>query len=115
MHTENFVINNSSESQVVENVCTVSPNVDRAELPKTLIVEAVDLCDLPALVVSPDEGYSLWVSDLECHEEQECLHRVGSSVNEVTHEKIVRIWTLSTNFKELLQVIELPVNISANL
>lgn len=40
---------------------------------------------------------------------------MGASVNKITHEQVVRIWTLSSNFKQLFQVIKLSVNVSTNL
>lgn len=65
MNTENFVVNDGSESEVVEDVRAVAPNVHRAELSQALIVEAIDLGDLAGLVVSSDECDSLRVAYLQ--------------------------------------------------
>jgi hypothetical protein len=56
MHAEDAVINDCSQRHVVEYISTIAPNIQRSILPQTLIVEAVDLSDLSAFVVSSDEG-----------------------------------------------------------
>ena len=40
---------------------------------------------------------------------------MGPSVYEVAHKEVIGIWTLSSNFKELLQIVKLTVNIATNL
>ena len=86
MHAENFVVNDSSESQIVENGGAVPPDVGRTILPEALIVEPVDLGDLSALVVASNQRDSLGVPDLEGQQEKEGLHTVVASVHEVAHE-----------------------------
>jgi len=66
-------------------------------------------------VVSPDEGNAVGVPDLEGHEEQEGLDAVEATVHEVTHEEVVGLGALSSHIEELNQVVELTVNVSANL
>jgi hypothetical protein len=50
----------------------------------TLVVKAIHLGDLTGLVVSTDEGDAFGVTDFEGEKEEEGLHRVEASVNEVT-------------------------------
>ena len=57
-------INQGSQRQVVKEVCEVLPHVGIAVFPQALVIEAVDLCDLSALVVSPQYRDALWESDL---------------------------------------------------
>jgi hypothetical protein len=64
MDTEDLIIDDGSEGKIVEDLCTVSPHVDRTVLSQALVVKAVDLGDLPRLVVASDEGDPLWVSHL---------------------------------------------------
>ena len=45
------------------------PNALAAVLPRALVKEAIDLCDLPALVVSPQDGDPLPVPDLEAKQQ----------------------------------------------
>jgi len=97
-------------------ICSpVSPDVHGVVLPEALIVEAVDLGDLPALVVAPDEGNAVGEPDLQGQEEQEGLHAVETAINKVTHEQVVGLGALSTHIEELNQVVELAMNISTNL
>ena len=49
---EDFVVNNGSKSQVVENIGAVPPYIYGSELSKTFIVKAIDLRDLSTLVIT---------------------------------------------------------------
>lgn len=64
MNTENLVINESRETEVVEDLSAVSPNIDGAILSKALVIKAIDLCDLTTLVVTTDQSDAVWVSHL---------------------------------------------------
>lgn len=55
MHAKDTPINDSSESEVVEDLAAVAPDVRGAVLALALVEEAVHLRDLPRLVVPPDE------------------------------------------------------------
>lgn len=59
-----LAIDDGREGQVVEDLGAVSPHGDRAVLAEALVVEAVDLGDLPRLVVPPDQRYPVWVANL---------------------------------------------------
>ena len=74
MHTENFVVYNGSQGQVIENIGAVSPNIDRSEFPQALIIKAVHLCDLSALVIASYESYSFGVPNFQCHQKEESFH-----------------------------------------
>ena len=73
MDAENFVIDNSSEGQVVKHFCAVAPDVDGAVLAEALVVEAVDLSDLTGLVVTSDQSDAFWVAHFKSEQEQESL------------------------------------------
>ena len=47
MHTEDFVVDDGGECQIIKNIRTISPYIYTSELSETFIVEAVDLSDLP--------------------------------------------------------------------
>jgi len=49
------------------------------------------LGDLSALVVTPDQRDPVRVADLEHQEQQEGLHRVETSIDEVAHEEIIGV------------------------
>lgn len=66
MNAEDAVIDDSRQRQVIEDISAVAPDIQRAILSQAFIVKPVDLCDLSALVVSPDEGHQVWIPDLIC-------------------------------------------------
>jgi len=95
--TEDLVVNEGSEREIIEEVCEVLPYIGIAVFSKALIVEAIDLSDLAGLVVSTENCDSLRVSDLKGNEEGDGLDRVITSINIVAHEEIVGIWVWSTD------------------
>lgn len=96
---ENLVINDCSQCQIVEDLSAVAPNINRTVLSKALIVKAVDLGDLTRLVVSSDEGNSLGVSHFEGKEQQERFNGRITSVDEISHEEVVRVRALSSDLE----------------
>lgn len=115
MHTKNPVLDQCGQTQKIKDLGAVSPNIQRAVLPEALVVKPVNLSDLPRFVVASDEGDPFGVSDLEGEEEEEGLNAVESPVYEIAEEKVVGIGDFTTNFEELHQVVELTVDITANL
>jgi len=62
MHTENFLVNDSSDGETVEAVSESLPQLD--VVPSlALIVETVDSVNWGALVVSSEQEEILWVLD----------------------------------------------------
>ena len=47
--------------------------------------------------------------------QQKSLDRVKSSVDKVTHEQIVRVGTLTADLEQLHQIVELAVDVAADL
>ena len=115
MHAEDSFLNEGGEGDVVENLGAISPHINRAVFPETFVVEAIDLRDLSTFVVASDERDAVRVSDFEGEQQQEGLHRVEATVHEVPHEEVVGLGALATHFKQLDQVVELPVDVPTNL
>jgi len=115
VHAENFVINDGSQSEVIEDGRAVPPHIGRTVLSEALIVEAVHLGNLSALVVASNQSDSFGVSYLQCQQKQEGLHTVVTSVHEITHKKVVGVWALASNFEEFLEIVELSMDVAANL
>ena len=65
MKTENLVFNFGSQWQVVEQISQELPNVCVPVLAHALVIEAIDLGDLAALVVAPEDCDSVSVAHLE--------------------------------------------------
>jgi hypothetical protein len=74
MHTENFVVDDGRQSQIIKYTCTVPPHVYRAVLPKTLIIEPIDLCYLSALVISSYQRNSFGVTNFQSKQKQKGLY-----------------------------------------
>ncbi len=65
MHAEDLIIDDGGQGEVVEYLGAVAPYIDGAVLAKALVVEAVDLGDLPGLMVPSDQPYSIRVTNLQ--------------------------------------------------
>mmetsp|Transcript_111600 Transcript_111600/g.326405 ORF Transcript_111600/g.326405 Transcript_111600/m.326405 type:complete len:216 (-) Transcript_111600:149-796(-) len=111
---EDALVDEGRQAEVVEDLGAVAPDVDAAVLTQALVVEAVDLRDLPALVVASDERDPVCIPHLECQQQEERLHAVESAVHEVAHEEVIGIRAVSANLEEFHQVIELAVNVAAD-
>ena len=72
------------------------------------------LCDLSALVIASENSESVFEADLQGNKECHSLNRVVTTIDVVTHEQVVRIRWLSTNFEQLSKVMELSVDVSAD-
>lgn len=65
VHRKYLVVDYGADRKEVKNVCELLPDLWRAVFALALGVEAVDLRDLPSLVVATQQAYSLWIPDLE--------------------------------------------------
>jgi hypothetical protein len=142
---EDLAVDDSAEGEVVKDVAAVAPDVCAPVLALALVVEAVDLGDLPRLVVAADEGDAIRVADLEQEQEEKRLDRVEAPVDKVAletrsgrrargaseaaiggagagaqgasahHEEIGRARTLAAMPEQLHQVKELAVDVATDL
>lgn len=115
MHAENLVVNDGGQAEVVEDFRAVSPHVDGAILLEALIVETVHLSDLAGFVVSANQGDSVRIPHLQSQQKQERFHTVVATVDEVTEKQVVGVGALASNLEQLNQIVELAVNITADL
>lgn len=58
-------INQCSKGEIVKEISEVFPDVRVSILAQTLVIEPIHLSDLSALMISPQNGYSVWKSYLE--------------------------------------------------
>ena len=86
VQTEDLVVNQGGQGQVVKEVGKELPDVGVAVFPQALVVKAVDLSDLTRLVVSTQDGDALRVSDFESDEQGDRLDRVVASIDVISHE-----------------------------
>ena len=136
VHAENLVINDGRQTEIVEDFRAVSPNVDGAILLEALIIETVHLSDLAGFVVSADQGNPVRISHLQKtmnmvtkmktrrermypylqgQQKQERFHTVVATVDEVTEKQVVGVGALASNLEQLNQIVELTMNITADL
>lgn len=114
VEAEDSVLHDGRHGEVVEGVGEVLPYVGVAVLSEAFVVEAVDLGDLATLVVAPEDGDAMTVPNLERHEERHGLQRVVSPIDVVAHEEVVRVGTRTADAEQFRQVVELPVNVTAD-
>lgn len=74
MKAENITLNDGSEWEVIKERGEVLPDVGVTILSKTLIIKSINLSDLLALVISSQDGDSVWVSNLAGDEEGNGLY-----------------------------------------
>ena len=115
MNAKYSVVDYRSKGQKVKDFCAVAPNIYWSIFSEALVIKAVNLSDLPAFVISSDQSDSVSIPHLKCQEQKECLYRVEASINEIAHENVVGLWAVTSHLEELHQIVELAVNISANL
>ena len=96
MDAEDFTLDNSSDTEVIEDFSAVFPRVSISVLSNGLVIEAVHGGDLSSLVVSSQQGDVSWVLELQAEQKLEGLDRVETSVNEISHEDVSSVWDLTT-------------------
>lgn len=84
MQTENLVVDEGSQGQVVEKIGEEFPNVCVAVFAQAFVIEAVDLCYLARFVISPEDGDALRIPDFEGNEEGYGLDGVVASIDVIT-------------------------------
>lgn len=114
MDAEDAIVDDGGEREVIEDVSAVSPNIERAVLPQAFIVKSVDLGDLPALVVSPDQRDQVGIADFIGEEQQKGLNAVEAPVHEIAQEKVADARNVAAVFEEFEQIIELSMDVAAD-
>ena len=105
VEAEDGVVDRRGQRQVVEEVREVLPDVGVAVLAQALVVEAVDLRDLPRLVVAAQDSHAVAVPHLERDEQRRRLDRVVAAVDVVAHEEVVRVGGRAPDAEELEEVL----------
>lgn len=81
MKAENLVFDQSCKRKVVEKIGKVLPNVCISVFSQTLVIEAVNLRDLPRLMVSAENCDALRIANFQSNEKCDGFDRVISTVN----------------------------------
>ena len=114
MEAEDLILDDGGKREVIEEVGQVLPHVRVAVLSEALVVEAVNLGDLPTLVVTSEDCDPVPIAHFEADEQSDGLHGVVASVHVVSHEQIVRVWGVASDLEQFHQVVELSMNITAH-
>lgn len=114
METENRVLDESGQRQVIEEVGEVLPDVGSSVFTKALVIEAINLGDLSTLVVATEDSNSVLVANLQGDQKRNGLDRVVATIDVIAHEKIVGVRAVASNSEQLNEVMELTVDVSAN-
>ena len=115
MHAEKTIVHERSERQAVEYLHTVPPHVDRAIFPKTIIVKTIHLTDLATLVIAAQKRDAVRVANFQAEEQQARLHTVIATIHIIPHKEVVYTGTIPANTEKLAQIVELAVDVAANL
>mmetsp|Transcript_48829 Transcript_48829/g.156165 ORF Transcript_48829/g.156165 Transcript_48829/m.156165 type:complete len:274 (-) Transcript_48829:2-823(-) len=111
---EYLALHERRQGEVVKEVRETLPSTLTIVLSRALVVETVDLCDLPALMVPSEDRDPLRKSDLETKEQGDAFHREVTAVDVVPQKEVIRVRRETTDAEELHEVMELPVDVSRN-
>ena len=102
MQAENLVLNNCCEWKIIKELGEAFPDVGSAILTKAFIVEPINLSDLSGLMVASEDGYAIRVAYFESNQKSDGFNTIVSSVNIVSHKKIVGVRHFTSQSEELL-------------
>jgi hypothetical protein len=64
MHAENLIVNERRKTEVIKDLGTVSPHINRTIFPQTFIIKSIDLRDLSAFMISTNQCDAVRISHL---------------------------------------------------
>ena len=99
MHAEDFLVDQSSYGQTIEDITENSPESDWVSA-FALVIEAIDTVDLGTFVVAAQQEKVLWVLDFVAQEKANRFDWLLAAVNIVTKEEIVGFRRESTILKD---------------
>lgn len=91
MQTEDLILNLRGNGQTLEQISKHLPNEVRSVFLEALIIEAVKFINLSVLVISPEDGDSASVFDLEQKDVEEGFNAVEAAIDVIPHEEIVGV------------------------
>jgi hypothetical protein len=84
VQAEDLVLNEGRKGEVVKEVGEEFPDISIAVFTETFIVKAIYLCDLTRFVISSKDGYTRWITYLQCYKKSNCLDGKVTAINVVT-------------------------------
>ena len=65
-------------------------------------------------MVSSQYGDSISEAYFQTNQQSDCLNGIVASINIITHKEVICVGTLAPNLKQLNQIVELSMNITAH-
>merc|ERR1712032_1163466 len=101
MHAQHAPIDNRRQRAPVEELSAILPRIRIAILSLALVIEPIDLCDLPALVIAPEQSDSVGPTSFEQQEQRHGLYTVVAAIHKVSHEDVAGLRALPPSPEEL--------------
>mmetsp|Transcript_87065 Transcript_87065/g.186627 ORF Transcript_87065/g.186627 Transcript_87065/m.186627 type:complete len:259 (-) Transcript_87065:219-995(-) len=114
MLCEDLVLHESGEWKIVKEVREALPCGLAVVLPSALVVEAVDLRDLPAFMVAAEDCNPPRKADLDAKEQGNTLDREVATIYIVPEKEVVRVGWKAADAEKLLEVMELAVDVTTD-
>lgn len=84
MDTKYGIVNDGSQRKIVKYVSAVPPNIQRTIFPKALVIETIDLSNLPTFVISSDKSYHVGISYFIGQQQQESFYAIKTTIHEIS-------------------------------
>lgn len=115
VHAEYLPIDYGRQTQIVKDLGAIAPHIGRTVFPHAFIVEAVDLRDLARFVIAADQRDAIRIADFEGEQQQKRFDAVVTAIDEIAHKQVVGFGDVAADLEQLLQVVELTVDVTADL
>ena len=83
MDAKHSAVDNCSQSEIIKYLTTPPPHVAAAVFALAFVVEPVNLCNLPRLMVPANKSDTFGISDLQCKQEEERFDAVKAPINKI--------------------------------
>jgi len=96
---EDLAFDDGGEGQVVKEFSECFPDVSITVLSQALIIETIDLNNLSKLIITSKNNESIKITNLKNNKKNNNLHKIISSINIITHKKIISVGTFTSHLK----------------
>ena len=76
MNTQNPILNNGRKRQQIKNFRAILPNIKTAILPQALIIKAINLRNLPRLMIAPQQKKLIPIPNFAGKQQEKSLNTV---------------------------------------
>eukprot|EP00931_Biecheleriopsis_adriatica_P032421 TRINITY_DN18918_c0_g1_i3.p1 TRINITY_DN18918_c0_g1~~TRINITY_DN18918_c0_g1_i3.p1 ORF type:complete len:187 (+),score=23.58 TRINITY_DN18918_c0_g1_i3:163-723(+) len=112
MHADDLILDDCCQWQGIEAIRDRLPRLWTFVCPDAFNEEAVNLCDLPTLMVAAQERDALFEAALVEEHQGDAPDAVVATIDIITEKEVVCLWHWPANQEELLEVEEVTVNIT---